>query len=166
MGFDTIEINLVFFQGDQLFPLEAVQSSTHNCSVTEEVCGPANLCIDSDLNTFCHTAPNVDTAPWFALMFSDSVTVTDIELEISRGKRDRVGNVEVRITNCLPTDGNTKFTGGELFSNFSGPDTPGRFVSLSNKPTQGRFVLVQRDQGEYPNNVLIMEDIRVFGPSG
>ena len=166
MGFDKIEINLVFFQGDQLFPLEAVQSSTHNCSVTEEVCGPANLCIDSDLNTFCHTAPNGDTAPWFALMFSDSVTVTDIELEISRGKRDRVGNVEVRITNCLPTDGNTKFTGGEFFGNFSGPDTPGRFVSLSNKPTQGRFVLVQRDQGEYPNNVLIMEDIRVFGPSG
>ena len=99
-------------------------------------------------------------------MFSDSVTVTDIELEISRGKRDRVGNVEVRITNCLPTDGNTKFTCGEFFGNFSGPDTPGRFVSLSNKPTQGRFVLVQRDQGEYPNNVLIMEDIRVFGPSG
>ena len=76
-----------------------------------------------------------------------------------------MGTVEVRITDSLPGDGNTKFTGGELFGTFTGSDAE-KIVSLRNKPTQGTFVLVQRDQGKHPNNIFLMDEIRVFGTTG
>jgi len=148
--------------GEQLFPVDAVQSSTHACS-TPEICGPAEFCIDSKIETFCHTAHNNDKFPWIALRFSKPVLVTSVELE--GYSWDRHGAVEVRITDTLPVDGNTKFTGGELFGSFTGSDAE-QLVSLRNKPTQGTFVVVQRDQGKHPNNILVVNEIRVFGRTG
>ena len=81
----------------------------------------------------------------------------------------RVGTVEVRITDTMPGDGNTNYwgqqTGGELFGTFTGSDAE-TLVSLRNNPTKGTVVIVQRDQGKHPNNVIIMNEIRVFGTKG
>ena len=155
-------MTIIIFSGHQLFPVDAVQSSTHACS-RPEICGPAKFCIDSNIKTFCHTAHNNDKFPWIALKFLKPVLVTSVELE--SGEMDRLGGVEVRITDTLPVDDNTKFTGGELFGSFTG-SVAENIVSLRNKPTQGTFVVVQRDQGQHPNNVLIINEIRVFGTTG
>jgi len=73
--------------------------------------------------------------------------------------------VDVRITESLPTDGKTMFSGGELFGRFSGPGTTGGVVTLEETPKQGTYVLIQRNKGQFPNEVLIVSDIRVFTSS-
>ena len=106
-----------------MFPVDATQSSTHTCGGCSG--GPAKFCIDSNLTTICHTQHHVDKAPWVALHFAASTTVTVIELVNSQW--DRVGTVEVRVTNSLPTDASTMFSGGELFGSY----TPGtRFSTV------------------------------------
>jgi len=140
--------------------VDAFQSSTHICS-EPAACGPANFCIDSDTTTICHTRhfPDEIRAPWVAIDFAFSISVTAVEIENHHW--DRVGAVEVRVTNTLPTDDTTMFSGGELFGIY----TPGT-VRLEEAPKQGRFVLIQRHPGQYPNDVLFMDEIRVFGFSG
>merc|ERR1712142_812110 len=144
-------------QGHQLFPVAAVLSSTHMCIGCSG--GPAEFCIDSDISTLCHSKHLADKAPWIAVRFSEPVTVTGVEFVNAKAYWDRVGPVEVRVTNTLPKDGTTMFSDGELFGNFQ----PGNNNRLEGNPVKGKVVLVQRLPGQYPNDVLIMEEIRVFG---
>merc|ERR1712142_944893 len=144
-------------QGHQLFPVAAVLSSTHMCIGCSG--GPAEFCIDSDISTLCHSKHLADKAPWIAVRFSEPVTVTGVEFVNAKAYWDRVGPVEVRVTNTLPKDGTTMFSDGELFGNFK----PGNNNRLEGNPVKGKVVLVQRLPGQYPNDVLIMEEIRVFG---
>merc|ERR1712142_132752 len=144
-------------QGHQLFPVAAVLSSTHMCIGCSG--GPAKFCIDSNVSTLCHSKHFADKAPWIAVRFSEPVTVTGVEFVNAKAYWDRVGPVEVRVTNTLPKDGTTMFSDGELFGNFK----PGNNNRLEGNPVKGKVVLVQRLPGQYPNDVLIMEEIRVFG---
>merc|ERR1712142_654160 len=143
--------------GHQLFPVAAVLSSTHMCIGCSG--GPAKFCIDSDISTLCHSKHFADKAPWIAVRFSEPVTVTGVEFVNAKAYWDRVGPVEVKVTNTLPKDGTTMFSDGELFGNFK----PGNNNRLEGNPVKGKVVLVQRLPGQYPNDVLIMEEIRVFG---
>ena len=45
---------------------------------------------------------------------------------------------------------------------FTGPGTTGGVVTLEGPPKQGTFVLLQRNKGQRPNDVLIVSDIKVF----
>ena len=140
-----------------MIPVDAVQSSTHTCVGCSA--GPARFCIDSNHSTICHTLHHVDNAPWVALSFKVSITVTAVEIVNSQW--DRVGNVEVRVTNTLPTDGSTMFSGGHLFGSYIAGNK-----RLEATPRQGMFVLVQRHPGQFPNDVLITEDRKFFGFKG
>ena len=70
----------------------------------------------------------------------------------------RVGDLEVRVTNTLPTDGSTVFSGGELFGIY-----PSRARNFEGTAQRGMYVVVQRNSGQLPKDSLIMNEISVFG---
>jgi hypothetical protein len=137
---------------DQLIPMDAVQSSTHTCG-KPETCGPAKFSIDGEITTFSHTLS--DQAPWIALRFSSPVLVQRVEILYYDS---RVRDLEVRVTNNLPEDGATVFTGGKLLGGFAGPGTPGQLFTWEGPVRQGRFLLVQMKH----KDVLVIHEIRVF----
>ena len=141
--------------------MSAEQSSTHNCSAPT-ICGPANFTIDSDPKTFCHTNRLGDEAPWVGLMFSDPVWVKAVEIN-NHQSWDRVGTIDIRITNSLPTDGWFPYTGEEFLGSIFGQNTSERVLTLNGSPKQGLFLLVQLTSKAYPNSTLIIREIRVFG---
>merc|ERR1712013_636329 len=149
----------------QVAPADVKISSSHTCSTGQ--CGPgkAEYCADDVGTTICHTRHGADNFPWIALEFSAPVQVTKVEILNAQSQWERIGTVDVRITESLPTDGKTMFSGGDLFGRFSGPGTTGGVVTLEETPKQGTYVLIQRNKGQFPNEVLIVSDIRVFTSS-
>ena len=85
--------------------------------------------------------------------------MTAVEFVNAKSSWDRVGPVEVRVTNTLPIDGSAMFSAGEFFGSFK----PGNGDKLEGTPRQGKIVLIQRHPGKVPNDVFIMQEIRVFG---
>merc|ERR1719206_48905 len=154
---DELQVNQV-----QVTPVDVHISSSHTCSTGR--CGPgkAKYCADDVGTTICHTRHGADNFPWIALEFSAPVQVTKVEILNAQSQWERIGTVDVRITESLPTDGQTMFSDGELFGSFTGPGTTGGVVTLEETPKQGTFVLLQRNKGQHPNEVLIVSDIRVF----
>ena len=69
----------------------------------------------------CHTDP--EDVPWIALDFGSPVTVHRVELFKSALGADRIQNVDVRISENLPTSGTNMFSGGTLLGQYAGPDT-------------------------------------------
>eukprot|EP00090_Calanus_glacialis_P024685 TRINITY_DN38360_c0_g1_i1.p1 TRINITY_DN38360_c0_g1~~TRINITY_DN38360_c0_g1_i1.p1 ORF type:complete len:190 (-),score=29.70 TRINITY_DN38360_c0_g1_i1:24-593(-) len=153
-----------FDTSQQLLPVDVKSSSTHPCS-QPTTCGAAKFCSDSDLDTRCHTAHGAsEEAPWVALVFIDPVWVEKVELVNVRTDKHNAGrlrNVEVRITNTLPTNGRSMFSGGLVLGNFSGPATSDQFVVMEGTPKKGKIVLVQMKHKE----PLHLREIRVFGLS-
>ena len=121
--------------------MTATQSSTYGNETTQF--GAGN-CIDGvtgpmDSNghlRICHTNFNT-TAPWIAIDFGASnhpttVTVQRVELFHRQGYGKRTRNVDVRITNELPTSDSKKFSGGTLLGHFAGPATDdGQHIIIS-----------------------------------
>ena len=106
--------------------MTATQSSTFN----EEY---ASNCIDGHTSSglpMCHTKK--ETAPWIAIDYGTSVTVQRVEI-FNRvgccGQRTR--NVDVRISDELPTSGRQMFSGGSLLGHFSGPASNGQHIIIS-----------------------------------
>ena len=64
-----------------------------------------------------------EAAPWVALDFGSPVTVHRVELYKSALGADRIQNVDVRISENLPTSGTYMFSGGTLLGQYAGPDT-------------------------------------------
>ena len=99
--------------------------------------GAAN-CIDgikdSDLGpkgrwAICHT--NKERAPWIAIDYGTSVTVKRVEI-FNRGKSGQLTrNVEVRISDKLPTSGSQMFSGGTVLGRFAGPASNGQHIIIS-----------------------------------
>jgi hypothetical protein len=58
-------------------------------------------------------------------------------------------NVEVRVTDVLPTTTTEMFTGGQLLGSFPGPGTDGQVIPItaSVRPLRGQYVLVQQTHG-------------------
>ena len=77
----------------------------------------------------CHT--NTERAPWIAIDYGTSVTVERVEI-FNRGKSGQITrNVEVRISDKLPTSGSQMFSGGTLLGRFAGPASNGQHITIS-----------------------------------
>ena len=118
----------------ELEPVTATQSSTWKNDTNQF--GAGN-CIDGDTGSdrvdgryaICHT--NTDSAPWVAIDYGTSVTDERVEI-FNRGEHgQRTRNVEVRISNNLPTSGSQMFSGGTLLGRFAGPARNGQHIIIS-----------------------------------
>ena len=97
----------------------------------------AGNCIDGDTTSdrvdgvykICHT--NADSAPWLAIDYGTSVTVQRVEIFNRGGGGQRARNIEVHISNKLPTSGSKMFSGGTLLGRFDGPATNGQLIRIS-----------------------------------
>ena len=73
----------------------------------------------------------------------------------SDAKWERTQNVQIRISNELPTDGKTMFTGGEALGTFKGPATKGQTVEIPSgegwEKKTGRYVIIQMNHNDYLN---------------
>ena len=96
------------------------------------------MCIDGDTGgsdegnngNMCHSLN--EPAPWIAVDYGTEVTVERVEI-FNRlyccGERTK--NVDIRISNQLPTSGSQMFSGGIFFGHFSGPATDGQHITIS-----------------------------------
>ena len=126
----------------------------------------ADKCIDriliTVLSSLCHT--DFENAPWLALEFFEPVNVTRVVI-YNRGDSDhyyqRLKNVEVRVTDKLPTSGEKMFTEGELLGTFAGPGGRGQIITIDgNFNVTGKYVLVQMNNTDFLN----LHEVEVFGP--
>ena len=106
---------------------------------------PAEKCIDGDTGTdgdadlgptndanMCHTQEPGERSPWLAIDYGSSVTVRRVEIfnrEDCCG--DRTKNVDVHVSNELPTSANQMFSGGSLLGHFAGPASNGEHIIIS-----------------------------------
>ena len=119
----------------ELEPVTATQSSVYYNST-------ASNCIDGvigDDSNLCHTNGNED-APWIAIDYGTSVTVQRVEIFnrgsdstgcVSNGCGERTRNVDVRISDELPTSASQMFSGGTLLGHFAGPGTDAQRIIIS-----------------------------------
>ena len=77
----------------------------------------------------CHT--NKDATPWIAIDYGTRVIVERVEIFNRDGFEDRTRNVDVRISDELPTSGSQMFSGGTLLGHFAGPGTDGQHIIIS-----------------------------------
>ena len=129
----------------------------------------ASRCIDGntvgDFENLCHTDVNSDPAPWLLLKFQNTVEVTRVEIYNRNDSNwqatyERTRNVEVRLTDELPTTGDTMYTGGQLLGTFKGPATQGQIISVNGSAKTGRNVLIQMNH----QDVLHFHEVSVFRP--
>ena len=73
----------------------------------------------------CRTRP--EPCPWIAIDYGTSVDIRRVE--IFCGSRPK--NVNVRISDELPTSGKEMFKGGNLLGNFTGYGTDGQLITIS-----------------------------------
>ena len=122
-----------------LQPVTATQSSTHAGF-------SASKCIDGDItgpdsgfddrgDDLCHT--NEEPAPWIALDFGKTVVVNRVEI-FNRALccGDRTRNVDVHISNQLPTSSREMLFDDTLFGHFAGPATNGQHIIISGEEQQ------------------------------
>ena len=123
------------FTGVELDPVSTSQSSTLDGDTDQF--GAAN-CIDGEITSdaihgsrsICHT--NTDATPWLAIDYGTSVTIHWVEI-FNRQEccGDRTRNVDVRISDELPTSASQMFSGGSLLGHFAGPGTDGQHIIIS-----------------------------------
>jgi len=78
----------------------------------------------------CHT--HNERAPWLAIDYGSTVTVKRVEIFNREGCcGDRTKNVDVRVSNELPTSGSQMFSGGFLLGHFAGPGIDGQHIVVS-----------------------------------
>ena len=101
-------------------------------------------CIDGT-GEMCHT--NNDATPWIAIDYGTRVIVERVEI-FNRGDccGERTRNVDVRISDKLPTSGNQMFSGGHLLGHFAGPATDSH-----EKIIQNNFCMVNSIQKSIQN---------------
>ena len=117
-------------------PLGATLSSTYKSSDFG-----AEKCIDGDTDApdedagvvkMCHSEH--EPKPWLAIDYGTRVSVQRVKIFNRRqccGARTR--NVDVRISDKLPTSGSQMFSGGTLLGRFVGPGSDGQKITISGK---------------------------------
>ena len=118
----------------------------------------------------CHTKVTNKVAepnPWFAIDYGDEVRVSVGKTVIVNRKGccgERAKNIEVRLSNELPTDGESMYEGGRLLGKFEGPGTTGGTIEIESEEgweqLVGRYLIVQMDNGEDP---LHFKEVTAFG---
>ena len=115
--------------------MTATQSSTQDNN--DHRFGAGN-CIDGNtdsdkgpdgLYAICQTRG--DPKPWFAIDYGTSVTVQRVEIFNRGAHGGRTRNVEVRISNELPSSSSEMFSGGNLLGSFAGPAVDGQHIVIS-----------------------------------
>ena len=79
---------------------------------------------------FCHT--DLDPAPWLAIDYGyrARVSVEKVVLYNRDENFERTRNVEVRLSDELPTAAEIMFSGGTLLGTFAGPGGPGQEIEI------------------------------------
>ena len=120
----------------ELEPVNATMSST--AISTYGALEPGH-CIDGNtvpVATLPHggicSTTNQDATPWIAIDYDTRVIVERVEIfnrvDCCGG---RTQNVDVRISDELPTSGSQMFSGGTLLGHFAGPATDGQHIIVS-----------------------------------
>ena len=110
---------------------------------------PAAKCIDGDTEghsfhdrNMCHT--NGEPSPWLAIDYGTTVTVKTVEIFNRDGCcGDRTKNVDVRVSNELPTSDNQMFSGGSLLGHFTGPGTNGQLITITGETLANLIFLIE-----------------------
>ena len=134
----------------------------------------ADKCIDgiqeSDEDNICQSRDQL--APWLAMDFGEGyeVAVESVFLYSTRDGNgfDRTSNVEIRISDKLPTTGGEEeFTGGELLGTFEGPATRKQTVSIVTKEGWkkkfGRFLVIQMNVGKETKTRINLKEVKALG---
>ena len=115
---------------EQLTAVSATLSSTY-----KEDQGASN-CIDGDTGRWpiCHSDNGdwKDHHPWLALDFGKTIAIQRVEI-FNRIDccAERTKNVDVYVSDELPTSANQKFSGGSLLGTFLGPGLAGQKITIS-----------------------------------
>ena len=117
--------------------MSATQSSTYSDGWGTLA---ADNCIDGDTDTWhgpatngiCHTNGG-EATPWIAIDFGTRVIVERVEIfnRADGAAFERTRNVDVRISDELPTSADQMFSGGSLLGHFAGPGTKGQHIIIS-----------------------------------
>ena len=161
---------------EELKPATASMSSTHTKYKAEH-------CINGkddgkEYGTpnpdMCSTQDNrkgkkADPAPWFAIDYGDQVSVGKVVIAnrfTCCGAR--TAKVEVRLSNELPTDGKSMFTGGQLLGEFAGPGKNKQKIEIESEEgwegKVGRYLIIQMDKTDKPD-ALNLKEVTAFGKS-
>ena len=111
----------------ELEPVTAILSSTWDESHA------ASYCIDGVTQTHSHVCISQNEhAPWFAIDFGTEVMIERVEIFNTFGHANgaRTRNVEIRISDELPTSGDEMFSGGTLLGHFAGPGTSEQHIII------------------------------------
>jgi len=146
----------------ELKPVTATQSSVWAQAT-------ATNCIDGVIgNDSSICATNHEDAPWIAIDYGTSVTVQRVEIFnrgsdstgcVSNGCGERTRNVDVRISDELPTSASQMFSGGTLLGHFAGPGTDAQRIIISGQAMAGRYVIVQINSTTWLN----FQEVKAFG---
>ena len=160
--------------GGKLKPTKAFMSSTHTKFKAEHCINGKNDGPDESKGSvdMCATqdtwgGKKADPAPWIALDFGSQVSVGKVVLANRINCcGDRTSKVEVRLSDELPTDGKSMFTGGQLLGKFAGPGRNGQQVEIKSVDgwgrKVGRYLIVQMDKTDKPNS-LNLKEVTAFG---
>ena len=75
------------------------------------------------------------------------------------GYGSRFRNVEVRLTDELPTSGDIMYNGGQLLGTFAGPGGTGQIIEVEGPAKTGRYVLIQMNH----RDCLNLHEVEAFG---
>ena len=110
----------------ELEPVTAILSSTYSKSFA------AANCIDGNTKSGQVCASQEENAPWLAIDYGTEFFIERVEIfNRNRIAGDRTRNVDVRISDELPTSGSKMFSGGSLLGHFDGPATNGQHIVIS-----------------------------------
>ena len=141
--------NIQLLGSEKMVPLSALMSSTYKTM-------SANKCIDGVTDRrhhLCHSLK--ESHPWLALDFGKQAKVS-VEKVVLFNRRDgswaRTKNVQIRLSNELPSTKKQMFSGGEPLGTFKGPATRGEQVEIYSGPgwekKTGRYLVIQMNFGK------------------
>ena len=150
----------------KLLPVAVLQSSIFHCRSVD--CGSFK-CIDGLTNDdLCHT--NAEPAPWLALDFGEEAQVSvgkTVLLNRKDQSWDRTRNVELWLTDKIPTTATKAFSGGHMLGTFEGPASSGQEVEIESGPgwkeKMGRYLIIQINNGTEPKHFLHFREVFAFG---
>ena len=166
--------------GDKLEPKEAslssIYKSWHNIEFEAKFCidgkddGPedAKGVTDPDM---CHggtRGTGGEKAPWFAIDYGEEGKVAVGKVVIVNRKRHgkRAKNIEVRLSEELPTSGEELFTGGTLLAKWAGPGKDHEKIEIKSdegtEGTIGRYLIIQMDK-TMGRGWLNLKEVTAFG---